>query len=142
VKCAKEVGRADQIPTLVRRAFHDSNAAPTGPFFLSLPMDVMEQMMALDMGEVSVVDRASIAGSLDRLTDYLAAVTPGKLAIIAGDEVSTSNAAAETVRLADALVAPVYGSSWPAHIPFPTSHPPWTGNLPTKANEIAQELKA
>jgi hypothetical protein len=28
-------------------------------------MDVMEQMMALDMGEISVVDRASVAGSLD-----------------------------------------------------------------------------
>jgi benzoylformate decarboxylase len=50
--------------------------------------------------------------------------------------------AAETVRLADALAAPVYGSSWPAHIPFPTSHPLWIGNLPTKANEIAQEFKA
>ena len=142
VKWAKEVGRADQIPTLVRRAFHDSSAAPTGPVFLSLPMDVMEQMTAVDIGEVSVIDRASVAGSLDRLADYLAAVTPGKLAIIAGDEVSASNAAAETVRLADALAAPVYGSSWPAHIPFPTSHPLWTGNLPVKASEIARELEA
>jgi benzoylformate decarboxylase len=142
VKWATEVDHADQIPTLVRRAFHDSNAAPTGPVFLSLPMDVMEEMTAVDIGEVSVIDRASVAGSLDRLADYLAAVTPGKLAIIAGDEVLASNAAAETVRLADALAAPVYGSSWPAHIPFPTSHPLWFGNLPTKANEIAQELKA
>jgi benzoylformate decarboxylase len=141
VKWAAEVGHADQIPTLVRRAFHDSKAAPTGPVFLSLPMDVMEQMTAVDIGEVSFIDRASVAGSLDRLADYLAAVTPGKLAIIAGDEVSASNAAAETVRLAEALAAPVYGSSWPAHIPFPTSDPLWTGNLPTKANEIAQELK-
>ena len=88
----------------------------------------MEQMTAVDIGEVSIVDRASVAGSLDRLADYLAAVTPGKLAIIAGDEVSARNAAAEIVRLADALAAPVYGSSWPAHIPFPfpTSHPLWT----------------
>jgi benzoylformate decarboxylase len=141
VKWATEVSHADQIPTLVRRAFHDSNAAPTGPVFLSLPMDVMEQMTAVDIGEVSVIDRASAAGSLDRLAEYLAAVTPGKLAIIAGDEVSASNAAAETVRLADALAAPVYGSSWPAHMPFPTSHPLWRGNLPIKANEIARELK-
>jgi benzoylformate decarboxylase len=142
VKWAAEVGHADQIPTLVRRAFHDSNAAPAGPVFLSLPMDVMEQMTAVDIGEVSVIDRASVAGSLDRLADYLAAITPGKLAIIAGDEVSASNAAAETARLADALAAPVYGSSWPAHIPFPTSHPLWIGNLPIKANEIARELRA
>jgi len=44
VKWAREISRADQIPVLIRRAFHDCNAAPTGPVFLSLPMDVMEQM--------------------------------------------------------------------------------------------------
>jgi benzoylformate decarboxylase len=142
VKWAKEIARVDQIPTLVRRAFHDCNAAPTGPVFLSLPMDIMEEMTAIDIGEVSVIDRSSVAGSLDRLAEYLAAIPPGKLAIIAGDEISASNAAAETVLLAEALAAPVFGSSWPAHIPFPTSHPLWIGNLPTRANEIAQNLKA
>jgi benzoylformate decarboxylase len=105
-------------------------------------MDIMEEMTAIDIGEVSVIDRSSVAGSLDRLAEYLAAIPPGKLAIIAGDEISASNAAAETVLLAEALAAPVFGSSWPAHIPFPTSHPLWIGNLPTRANEIAQNLKA
>jgi benzoylformate decarboxylase len=140
VKWAQEVTHPDQIPILVRRAFHDCQTAPTGPVFLSLPMDVMEEMTAVDIGDVSTIDRAAVAGSLDRLADYLAAIPPGKLAIIAGDEISTSNAAAETVLLADALGAPVYGSSWPAHIPFPTAHPLWMGNLPTKATEIAQKL--
>ncbi len=42
--------------------------------------------------------------------------------------------------LADLLAAPVYGSSWPAHIPFPTSHPLWAGNLPTAADGIAEIL--
>jgi benzoylformate decarboxylase len=122
VKWAQEVTHPDQIPILVRRAFHDCQTAPTGPVFLSLPMDIMEEMTAVDIGEVSTIDRAAVAGSLDRLAEYLTAVPPGKLAIIAGDEISTSNAAAETVLLADALGAPVYGSSWPAHIPFPTAH--------------------
>ena len=140
VKWAQEVTHPDQIPILLRRAFHDSQTAPTGPVFLSLPMDVMDEMTAVDIGEVSNIDRAAVAGSLDRLAEYLAALTPGKLAIIAGDEISASNAAAETVLLADALGAPVYGSSWPAHIPFPTAHPLWMGNLPTKATEIAQKL--
>jgi benzoylformate decarboxylase len=142
VKWAQEVTHPDQIPILVRRAFHDCQTAPTGPVFLSLPMDVMEQMTAVDIGEVSTIDRAAVAGSLDRLAEYLAAIPPGKLAIIAGDEISTSNAAAETVLLADALGAPVYGSSWPAHIPFPTAHPLWMGNLPTEATEIAQKLQS
>jgi benzoylformate decarboxylase len=142
VKWAREVTHPDQIPILVRRAFHDSQTAPTGPVFLSLPMDVMEEMTTVDIGEASTIDRSAVAGSLDRLAEHLAAIPPGKLAIIAGDEISASNAAAETVLLADALGAPVYGSSWPAHIPFPTAHPLWMGNLPTQATEIAQKLQA
>jgi thiamine pyrophosphate-dependent acetolactate synthase large subunit-like protein len=93
--------RPDSDP--VRRAFHDCNAPPTGPVFLALPMDVMEEMTSAGVAETSTIDRAAVAGSLDRLADYLAAVVPGKLAIVAGDEISASNAAAETVRLAEAF---------------------------------------
>jgi benzoylformate decarboxylase len=142
VKWAQEVQHANQIPILVRRAFHDCNAPPTGPVFLALPMDVMEEMTSAGIAETSTIDRAAVAGSLGRLADYLAAIAPGKVAIVAGDEISASNAAAETVRLAEAFGAPVYGSSWPLHIPFPTAHPLWAGNLPTKASEIAQVLQA
>jgi len=44
------------------------------------------------------------------------------------------------VAVADTLAAPVYGSSWPSRIPFPTAHPLWAGNLSTKATEIAARL--
>ena len=63
-------------------------------------MDIMEEMTTVDIGEVSTIDRSAVAGSLDHLAEYLAAIPPGKLAIIAGDEISASNAAAETVLLA------------------------------------------
>ncbi|GJD80993.1 thiamine pyrophosphate-binding protein [Methylobacterium gregans] len=142
VKWAREVTNADQLAILLRRAFHDCNAAPSGPVFLSLPMDVMEAMTAAPAGAVSTIDRCATAGSLDRLADHLAAVPPGRLALIAGDEIDSSDASAQAVALADLLGAPVYGSSWPAHIPFPTAHPLWAGNLPTKATEIAEILGA
>lgn len=142
VKWAQEIQHADQIPVLVRRAFHDCSAPPTGPVFLALPMDVMEEMTSASIAETWTIDRAAVAGSLERLAEYLAAVAPGKLAIVAGDEISASNAAAETVRLAEMFGAPVYGSSWPLHIPYPTSHPLWAGNLPPKAREIAQIFRA
>jgi benzoylformate decarboxylase len=140
VKWAHEVAHADQLPVLIRRAFHDANAAPTGPVFLSLPMDVMEEMSAIGIEEPSQIDRRPVAGSLDLLADHLAAITPGRLLIIAGDEIHASDAAAEVVELAETLGAPVYGSSWPSRIPFPTAHPLWCGNMPTKATEIAARL--
>jgi len=140
VKWAREVTAAEQLPILVRRAFHDANAAPSGPVFLSLPMDVMEEMTDVSIGERSNVDREAIAGSLPALSEHLAAVRPGRLAIIAGDEIHASDAAAEVVAVAELLGAPVYGSSWPSRIPFPTSHPLWNGNLPTMAKKIAAIL--
>jgi benzoylformate decarboxylase len=140
VKWAREVTRADQIPVLVRRAFHDCGAAPSGPVFLSLPMDMMEEMTGVGIAQRSTIDTRAVAGGLDRLAGLLASFAPGRLALIAGDEVGSSGATAQAVALAEALGAPVYGSSWPAHLPFPTAHPLWSGNLPTRASGIADEL--
>jgi benzoylformate decarboxylase len=141
MKWATEIINPDQIPVLIRRAFHDCTAAPAGPVFLSLPMNVMEQMSMVEIAEPSTIDRAAVAGSLDRLSDMLVAIKPGRLALIAGDEISPSGASAEAVAVAEAFGAPVFGSSWPAHIPFPTAHPLWRGNLPTRASEIRAILE-
>ncbi|GAB0117219.1 thiamine pyrophosphate-binding protein [Acidisoma sp. 7E03] len=140
VKWAQEVAHADQLPVLVRRAFHDANAAPAGPVFLSLPMDVMEEMSAVEITEPSMIDRHTVAGSLDDLARRLAAVTPGRLLVIAGDEVYFSEAAAEVAKMAETLGAEVYGSSWPSRLPFPTAHPLWAGNMPNKGREIYEKL--
>ncbi|MBW4022368.1 MAG: thiamine pyrophosphate-binding protein [Proteobacteria bacterium] len=140
VKWAQEVAHADQLPILVRRAFHDASAAPAGPVFLSLPMDVMEEMSAVGIAEPSVIDRRTVAGSLDELARRLAGIAPGRLLIIAGDEVYSSDAAAEVATLAETLGAPVYGSSWPSRLPFPTAHPLWAGNMPNKGHDIFEKL--
>ncbi|MCF6266504.1 MAG: thiamine pyrophosphate-binding protein [Desulfuromusa sp.] len=141
VKWAQEVHSAAQLPILIRRAFEDCAAAQSGPVFLSLPMDVMEEITTVPIPPHSNVDRRPVAGSLDLLADELAAIKPGRIAIIAGDEISNHNAAPEVVALAEILGAPVFGSSWPAHLPYPTSHSLWVGNLPTKATEIADKIK-
>ncbi len=140
VKWAHEVAHADQLPILVRRAFNDAKAAPTGPVFLSLPMDVMEEMSSVGIGAPSIIDRRAIAGSLDRLADLLGRIAPGRLLIIAGDEVHSSQAATEVAELAEILGAPVFCSSWPSHIPFPTNHPLWSGKMPHNGAEIATLL--
>ena len=130
----------EQIPILIRRAFQDSHATPSGPVFLSLPMNVMEAMSEVEIPKVSRVDRRPVASSLPELAKELAAYAPGKVAIIAGDEISLHDACKEVVELAELLAAPVFGSSWPAHIPYPTSHYLWQGNLPTKAAAIAEAI--
>ena len=123
VKWAREVTTADQLPILVRRAFHDASVAPAGPAFLSLPMDVMEEFSTAGIERRSKIDRKAVAGSLPELAQGLASIMPGRLAIIAGDEIYASDAAAEVAAVAETLGAPIYGSSWPSRIPLPTSHP-------------------
>ncbi len=140
-KWAAEITSPDQIPILMHRAFQDSQATPRGPVFLSLPMDVMEERSAIRVPKTSHVDRRPVAGSLPELALELTAVAPGKVAIIAGDEISQNDAYKEVVHLAELLAAPVFGSSWPAHIPFPTSHYLWQGNLPTRAVGIAEAMQ-
>ena len=141
VKWAQEVQSPEHLPILIRRAFQDCAGVHPGPVFLSLPMDVMEELSTIPVPPCSTVDRRPVAGSLDLLADELAAIKPGRMVIVAGDEISYHEAAAEVVELAEILGAPVYGSSWPAHIPYPTSHPLWAGNLPTKASEIAEAVR-
>ncbi len=109
VKWAREVTKADQLPVLIRRAFQDCDAAPSGPVFLSLPMDMMEEMTTVGIAGPSGIDIRPVAGSLPLLAELLAGFAPGRLAIIAGDEVWTSGATAQAVALAEALGAPVYG---------------------------------
>lgn len=140
-KWTHEVLHPDHIPAMVRRAFNDSNAAPRGPVFLSLPMDVMERTTTVPTGEASTIDRKAVAGSLAQLGEALSAVSPGKLALIAGDEIFTSDAGPEVKALAEMLGAPVFGASWPGHIPFPTNHPLWVGNLPHKASDMRERLR-
>lgn len=141
VKWAREITTPEQIPILIRRAFQDSMAPPSGPIFLSLPMDVMEAVSEVEIPALSRVDRRPVAGSLPELAEELSRFAPGKIAIIAGDEISASDAHREVVELAEILAAPVFGSSWPAHIPYPTSHYLWQGNLPTRGSAIAKIMQ-
>jgi benzoylformate decarboxylase len=112
VKWAQDVTHADQLPVLLRRAFQDANAAPSGPTFLSLPMDVMDEMTTVSVDVPSTINRRSVAGSLEALADHLTGILPGRLAIIAGDEIHSSDAADEARDLAETLAARVFGSSW------------------------------
>ncbi len=140
-KWAVEITSPDQIPILMHRAFQDCQATPRGPVFLSLPMNVMEATSTVRIPVTSHVDRRPVASSLPELAAELTAVAPGKVAIIAGDEISFNDAHKEVVNLAELLAAPVFGSSWPAHIPYPTSHYLWQGNLPTQAIGIANAMQ-
>lgn len=140
VKWAEEVQHPEHIPMLLRRAFQDCRSAPAGPVFLSLPIDVMERTTVAGVGVPARIERGAVASGLADLADAISAVAPGRLALVVGEEVFAARADAEAVALAEALGSPVFGASWPGHIPFPTAHPYWQGTLPPKTADIRNQL--
>ena len=75
VKWAVEVTRLEDLPRIVHRAAKVALTAPTGPVFLSLPGDVLNQELGLELGAATRVDTASrpTAQALGRLADRLLA---------------------------------------------------------------------
>ena len=129
VKWATEVNRIEDLPRILRRAAKVALTAPTGPVFISLPGDILNNEAAIDMGEVTRVDTAvrPSDAALEQLARRL--LSAKKPVILAGHEIATSDAFAEATELAETLGAPVLQQTvaWGAH--FPSEHPAYLGAL-------------
>lgn len=145
-KWTHEVRRVEDLGVILRRAFCDASSAPSGPVFVSLPVDVLETDDPRDeivrVPPVSLVHRSSRGAPVEELTSLLLDVEPSQLALVAGDDVASEGAIEELVAVAEALGARVYGSSLHANTVFPTRHPLWAGQLGLSAGEIRGTLEA
>ena len=141
VKWAIEVTRAADLPRIIHRAAKIALTPPTGPVFLSLPGDVLDETLEMDMGRPVRVDTAvgPSKETLSRLVEMLA--KSKKPAILAGQELSSRDAFAEAAQLAEILGAAVYGSSIPYSAPFPTDHPAFMGALTRQQKQVRATLE-
>src|SRR3982751_3011032 len=108
VKWATEVSRIEDLPRILRRAAKVAMTAPTGPVFISLPGDILNNEAAIDMGAVTHVDtavRPSDAALEQLARRLLSAKAP---VILAGHKIVTSDAFAEAAELAETLGVPVW----------------------------------
>jgi len=140
VKWSHEVRTLGELGTTIRRAFRLAAAPPTGPVFLGIPMDVLEEAGEALLPPRSEVDDASTGGSLAELADLLAgAERPG---LVVGNELARSDGLAVAVELAELLGAPVHGQPLNSLLVFPSAHPLWRGPLPMDAAGINAALGA
>jgi benzoylformate decarboxylase len=140
VKWGHEVRTAAELGTIVRRAFHDAAAAPAGPVFASLPMDLLDAE-AGDPPPPSTIVGASVGGALEELAALLTEPSVGRVALVAGDAVAASGAVSLLVELAEALGAPVYGAPLHGQGVFPPLHPLWRGMLNPAAVAVHAALE-
>jgi benzoylformate decarboxylase len=142
VKWAVEVTRAADLPRIIHRAAKLALTPPTGPVFLSLPGDVLDETLEMDLGRPVRVDAAvrPADDTLGKMAEMLMAAK--RPAILAGQELALRDAFAEAAQLAELLGAAVYGSSIPYSAQFPTEHPAFMGALTRQQKQVRATLEA
>lgn len=147
VKWSAEPATASEVPAVLAHALHIALAPPTGPVFVSLPMDDMAQ-------ELSETEAAEIDVIRDRVVTYaggfpqdLAKKIAGRLAaakspaFVVGGDLEHAGAREATVQLAERSRAAVWTTPLPGLSGFPENHPLYQGLLPPGAGWISEALK-
>jgi len=140
VKWAVEVTRAEDLPLIVRRAAKVALTPPTGPVFISLPGDVLEQDAELEPAAPTRVDARNRPSdeTLARVAKkLLAAKNP---VIIAGQELAVHDAFGEAAELAELLGAGVYQQTVAYSAQFPTEHRAYLGALTRNQKQVREAL--
>ena len=143
-KWSVEVNRVEDLPVAVRRAAQTALTPPTGPVFMSLPMDVeMEISDALDLSPIRLPDvrvRPPLAALQQAAHVLRSANNPG---ILAGSRVTEADAMCELVDVAELLGAPVMTESGTTHgrLAFPADHPLNGQGLPLWSPEVRKRLE-
>lgn len=141
VKWATEVTRLEDLPRVMHRAAKIATTAPTGPVFISLPGDILNEEAGIELGRATRVDTAmrppdnTLADLADRL---LQAENP---VIVAGPEIVTSDAFEEIAKFADALGAPAYQQTIPYGAHFPSEHRAFMGALSRDQKQVRSVLE-
>ena len=125
-KWAAEVRRVEDLPSAIRRAVQTAMTPPTGPVFLSLPLDV--QMAAAE--HLDATPPAPPPGevrppveAVRRAAELLAGAN--NPVVLVGSRICEADAVAELVAVAERLGAPVIHEATTSHgrCSFPSDHP-------------------
>lgn len=143
VKRSFEPARAQDVPRTLSQAFHLAALPPSGPVFVSLPLDDWDQPVGTEEVALLAGRRVRAAG----------AATPGQIreiaerlrradapVLVVGPEADDELGFPLVVALAERLQAPVWTAPTPPRCPFPTRHPLWQGVLPPSIAGVSEHL--
>jgi len=141
VKRSHEPHQAKDVTREILRAYHTAMQAPTGPVFLSIPMndwdEEAEPLEPLLEREVFHEPEPDPEG-LEKIAKVLKeAENP---AIVAGAWVDRKGAFYDTVTLAEKLKAAVWEAPLASRAGFPQDHPLFQGNLAPAQKQVSEQL--
>jgi benzoylformate decarboxylase len=135
-----EPNSLDDLPLILRRAFHSCMSPPRGPVFLSLPMNILDEIGSPTVLPPSRIELASVGTGVEELASELLRFNRFRTVIVAGNDIAEPGLGKAIARVAQLIGAPVYGSSWPSVNNYPSIDPFWRGSLPTTAKGISEVL--
>ncbi|MFI7025088.1 benzoylformate decarboxylase [Micromonospora sp. NPDC049900] len=140
VKWAHEPVRAQDVPAALMRAYATAVQPPTGPVFLSLPLDDWAQPADPPPQARTVATR--FAPDPHRLAEFATALADSRSPVIVlGAAVDRAGAWEHAVTLAERLAAPVWTAPAPERTAFPEDHPHFQGVLPFAIAPLAERLR-
>jgi benzoylformate decarboxylase len=140
-KWSYEIRRAEEAPVALRRALQVALTPPTGPVFLSLPMDLMRPAVEdTGAGPTPIAARGRPdPGAVARAAELLAGARAP--IVIAGDGVARSGAVAELTALAELVGARVHGEPVYRRTNIPGDHALWRGGLFPSPGAVRKALE-
>lgn len=139
-KYAYEVTSVDDIAVALQRCYLQARLQPTGPVFLSIPMNFMLERTTHTTFKKTRIIEDTVPRSVGDVARALAAVPSGKLAIVADYAVSAEHGLDALGRIATALNADVYAAPFHVQGTVDPLHPNFRGQLPPTTREINQTL--
>jgi benzoylformate decarboxylase len=140
-KWSYEIRRAEEAPVALRRALQVALTPPTGPVFLSLPMDLMGPAVEdTGAGPTSIAARTRPdSGAITRAAELLAGARAP--IVIAGDGVARAQAVAELTALAELVGARVHGEPVYRRTNIAGDHALWRGGLFPSPGAVRKALE-
>jgi len=125
-KWATRVVHPRSVLRVMRRAVKVAMTPPRGPVFVSLPLDVLDELTDEPVAPSTVPTRSvtPVPAELAEAAEVLRSAS--RPVILVGDGVSVSAAQGELTRLAELLDAPVWGVD-SSEVNMDATHPLWRG---------------
>ena len=139
-KYAYEVTSVDDLAVALQRCYLQARLQPTGPVFLSIPMNFMLDRTAHTTFKTTRIIEDVVPRSVGDVVRALAAVPSGKLAIVADYAVGAGHGLDALSRIATALGADIYAAPFHVQGTVDPLHPNFRGQLPPTTREINQIL--
>lgn len=140
IKWSYEPSRPEDIPGAFMRAYAMAMQPPTGPVFLSLPLD--DWGKTINNVDVFRTISTRVAPDPNRIIEFAERINQSKNpVIIFGGDVARSNAWNLGIIFAEKIQAPVWSAPFAERASFPENHSLYAGALPAAIGPLSQKLE-